>query len=77
MIVPGRGVGDKDDVVIVVMPHFLPPPVATIPPTPLPFPPAIPGDALGSGAIVGGPGDAGGSGLFVPRELLSSFSPSF
>lgn len=69
MIVPGRGVGDKDDVVIVVMPHFLPIPVSTTPPTPLPFPNAIPVDGIHGGAIVGGPGGEGN--LFVPREPLS------
>ncbi|VUZ40078.1 unnamed protein product [Hymenolepis diminuta] len=64
MIVPGRGVGDKDDVVIVVMPHLLMPPIATTQPPPLPFPPSIPVDGVHGGAIVGsGVGDGN---LVVP-----------
>lgn len=66
MIVPGRGVGKKEDVVIVVMPHFLQPPVATTAVPPLPFPPAIPIDGVHGGAIVGGAGEGG---LFVPCKF--------
>ncbi|VDM27953.1 unnamed protein product [Hydatigera taeniaeformis] len=69
MIVPGRGVGKKDDVVIVVMPHFLQPPVATTVAPPLPFPPAIPVDGIHGGAIVGGAGEGS---LFVPCKLNNS-----
>ncbi|VDD74833.1 unnamed protein product [Mesocestoides corti] len=64
MIVPGRGPGDKDDVVIVLMPHFLQPPVPTTVAPPLPFPTALPGHGVHGGAIVGGPG--GGGPLVVP-----------
>lgn len=67
MTVPGRNMGDKDDVVIVVMPHILVPPVATTQPPPLPFPPIIPVDAVHGGAIVGG-GNPGEGNLVVPRE---------
>lgn len=74
MIVPGRGVGDKDDVVIVVMPHLLVPPVATTQPPPLPFPPVIPVDGIHGGAIVGGPGVGIGEGnLVVPRKSAAEF----
>ncbi|EUB57117.1 Neurogenic locus notch protein [Echinococcus granulosus] len=63
MIVPGRGVGKKEDVVIVVMPHFMQPPLDTTAAPPLPFPPLIPPDGIQGGAIVGGAGEGS---LFVP-----------